>query len=114
MTEDKGDIFVDEQVEERLAEAMEGIASNKKRKKSRNGTKRKVGDGGAKGKKIKKPINKKYEEGNRLRCREYKSYIYMKKECKDKGKTENKKNSNGEARRCSSCDSIKHLVGEHD
>ena len=110
VTKDDRDTFIAEQVEERLAEAMEGIASNKKRKKSRNGIKRKVGNGGAKGKKIKKPINKKDDEGNRLRCRECESYKHVKRECEDKGKGENKKNSNGKAIRCSSCDLSKYLL----
>ena len=33
VTKDDRDIFIAEQVEERLAEAMEGISSNKKRKR---------------------------------------------------------------------------------
>ena len=59
---------------------------------------------------ILKAINRKNNEGTRLRCRECKSYRHMREECKDKGKEEIMKHPNGETMRCSSCDSIKHLL----
>jgi hypothetical protein len=71
-----------------------------------------VGAGGATGDKIKKPINKKDDDGNRLRCKECKSIRHMKDKCKDKLKEENKKNSSGEVMRCISCDSERHLLPE--
>ena len=107
--DDGDEVYVAELVEERLAEVMAGMGTNRW-KKSKKNTGGKVGAGGATGNMIKKPINKKDDDGNRLRCRECKSYRHMKEQCKDKSKEDNKKNTSGEVMRCSSCDSKKHLL----
>ena len=96
-------------MEERLAEVMAGMGFNKW-KKSKKSTGGKVGDGGKTGDKIKKPINEKDDNGNRLRCRVCRSYRHMKEQCRDKQEEDNKKNSNGDVLRCSSCESVKHLL----
>ena len=107
--DDNDEIYVAEQVEERLAEVMAGMGFNKW-KKSKKSTGGKVGDGGKTGDKIKKPINEKDDNGNRLRCRVCRSYRHMKEQCRDKQEEDNKKNSNGDVLRCSSCESVKHLL----
>ena len=63
--EDNDEIYVAEQVEERLAEVMAGMGSNKW-KKSKKSTGGRVGNRGNTGDKIKKAINKKDDNGNRL------------------------------------------------
>merc|ERR1712112_443333 len=78
VTNDLGEeICIAEKVEERLNEVMAGMSGKWGKKPRGKKTGGKVGDGGATGNKIKKPIIQKDEEGNRLRCRYCKSYRHM-------------------------------------
>ena len=104
----KDEVCIAEKVEERLSEVMAGMSVRQNKKYKQTGGK--VGAGGATGDRIKKPINKKDDDGNRLRCRECKSICHMKDQCKDKFKEENNKNREGEVLRCISCDSKRHLL----
>ena len=111
VTSDLGEeVCVAEQVEERVNEVMAGMSGRWGKKLGGKRTGGKVGAGGATGDKIKKPLNKKDEDGNRLRCKNCKSIRHMKEICKDKQKEDNKAGSNGEILRCISCDSKKHLL----
>ena len=102
------EVCIAEKVEERLSDVMAAMGGRWNKKQRQTGGK--VGEGGATGDKIKKPINKKDDDGNRLRCKECKSIRHMKDKCKDKNKEDNKKNSSGEVMRCISCDSKRHLL----
>ena len=111
VTNDYGEeVCVAEQVEERVNEVMAGMSGRWGRKSGGKRTGGKVGAGGATGDKIKKPLNKKDDDGNRLRCKYCKSIRHMKEACKDKQKDDNKEGSQGEILRCISCDSKKHLL----
>ena len=89
---------------------MAGISGRWGKKTGGNTTGGRVGDGGAMGDKIMKPINKKDNDGNHLCCKVCKSIRHMKESCKDKNKEDNKASNNGEILRCISCDSKKHLL----
>ena len=102
------EVCVAEQVEERVSEVMAAMGGRWNKKSKYTGGK--VGAGGATGDKIKKPLNKKDDDGNRLRCKDCKSIRHMKEQCKDKSKEENRKNANGDVLRFISCESKKHLL----
>ena len=106
MTYDLSDkVCIAEKVEERVTEVMAGMS----RRWKKTGGKRtggRVGDGGATGDKIEKPINKKDEDGNCLCWKVCKSFRHMKQSCKDENKGANRAGNNGEILRCISCDSV--------
>jgi hypothetical protein len=94
-----------------VTEVLAGMSGRWGKKPGGRKTGGKVGGGGATGDKIKKPINKKDEDGNRLRCRICKGFCHMMKEtCQDQNKDENRAGNNGDTLRCVSCDSKRHLL----
>ena len=62
------------------------------------------------GDKIKKPINKKDEDGITLSCKVCKSIRHMKESFKDQNKEDNRARNNGDILRCVFCESKKHLL----
>ena len=111
VTKDLGEeVCIAEKVEERVNEVMAGMSGRWGKKTGGKRIGGKVGDGGATGDKIKKPLNKKDEDGNRLRCKICKSIRHMKETCRDKQKEDNRAGNTGEVLRCISCDSKKHLL----
>ena len=67
VTNDFGDeIGIAEKVKERVTEVLAGMTGKWGKKPGGRKTGGKVGGGGATGDKIKKPINKKDDDGNRL------------------------------------------------
>jgi hypothetical protein len=89
---------------------MAGMSRRWGKRKGGKKTGGRVGEEGATGDKLKKSINKKDEDGNRLRCKVCKSIRHMKESCEDKNKEDNRAGNNGEILRCISCDSKKHLL----
>ena len=69
-----------------MSEVLAGMSGRWNKKTGGKRTGGKVGAGGATGDKIKKPLNKKDDDGNGLRCKECKSIQHMKDRCKDKNK----------------------------
>merc|ERR1712112_600552 len=111
VTNDLGEeVCIAEKVEERVNEVMAGMSGRRGKKTGGKRTGGKVGDGGATGDKIKKPLNKEDEDGKRLRCKICNSIRHMKETCKDKQKEDNREGNDGEIRRCVSCESKKHLL----
>ena len=89
-----------EKVEERVTEVMARMSGRWGKKTGGKRAGGKVEDGGATGDKIKKPINKKDEDGNRLCYKGCKSIRHMKESCKDRNKEDNGAGNNKEILRC--------------
>ena len=89
-TEREDEFCITEKVKERVSEVMAGMSGRWRKKAGSKRTGGKDRDGGATRDRIKKPLNKKDEDGNCLRCKECKSICHMKEKCKDKNKDKNR------------------------